>query len=177
MGRRAEWGPTGYHFVAAKDALYMAYPTKVLMLDPKTGKQTGEFGLADSEYRWGTIRVVDKFIIAPIFRAIKDRGNLPVKLTCIDRHTGELVWSSNAEESFAMVAIGNDKVFCVDGILDGLLRGTDKRRLGGNPQSKTAVLVKAIDAKNGLTIWKLARTYLIRFRKVKAHGVEFFPLL
>jgi outer membrane protein assembly factor BamB len=157
-GRRANWGPSGFHFVALKDALYLTYPDKCLVLDPKTGKQAGEFRLPEEADRWGRIRVVEELIITPVFQSVKKSGDLPVKLIGMDRHTGKIVWTKTAEQSFAMVAIGNGTVYCVDGILDGLYRGADKKRRQGNPSSKQVVHIRAFAANSGADVWMRATT-------------------
>jgi len=153
-GRRANWSPAGFHFVAHTDALYLTYPDKCLVLDPKTGKKTGEFSFPDKEDRWGRIRIVKDMIVVQVFRSVKGRGNLPVKLVGMNRHSGEVVWTKTADQSFAMVAIGNGTVYCVDGVLDGLYQGADKKRRQGNPRSAKDVQIKAFAADSGNDVWK-----------------------
>ena len=153
-GRRANWGPTGFHFVAVKDAIYLAYADRCRKLDPATGKQTAEFRLPEKGEQWGRIRVTKKLLIVPVFRASDEHGKIPSKIVALDRNTGKVAWTKTSELSFPMLAIGKGTVFCYEGLLEGLYRGADKRRKGGIPQAKPFLYLKAFDVDTGKQRWE-----------------------
>jgi outer membrane protein assembly factor BamB len=153
-GRRANWKPTGYHFVAVKDAIYLAYADKCLKLDPKNGKTLDEFNLPQDGETWGRIRIWKDMLIAQVFRNVEGQGSQPAKLLTLNRHTGKVVWSKQAKQAFPIVAIGGDRVFCVEGFLESLYKGADKNRRRGNPTSKDVLYVRSFDVATGKTIWE-----------------------
>jgi len=152
-GRRSNWGPTGFHFVAVKDAIYLAFPNKCLKLNPATGKQVSEFTLPGENDLWGRIRVWKDQLIVPVFQAVETGEPLPKKLIAMDRHSGEVNWIQESVQSFPMVAIGGDKVFCYEGVLTGLYKGADKRRKDGIPEARPFLAIRALDVKNGKELW------------------------
>jgi outer membrane protein assembly factor BamB len=152
-GRRANWKPTGYHFVGLKDAIYLGLPDKCLRLDPRTGETLSEFTLPEKDDQWGRIRTWKDLLIVQVFHAVDGRGKEPAKLLAINRHNGEVVWTKQAEQAFPIVAIGGDRVFCVEGFLDSLYKGADKKRRGGNPTTNDVLFVRALDVNTGKEIW------------------------
>jgi len=157
-GRRSNWGPTGFHFVAVTDAVYLAFPDKCVRLDPASGKEVAQFKLENDEDLWGRIRIWKDQIIVPVFQPIEGGKPLPKKLVSMDRHSGEVSWSKESLQSFPMVAIGGDKVFCYEGILKGLYKGADKIRKDGIPEAKPFLSVKAFNAKTGEELWDRTTT-------------------
>jgi len=151
-GRRANWKPTGYHFVGLKDAIYLAFPDRCLRLDPKTGKTLNEFTLPKGE-QWGRIRALKDLLIVQVFRTVEGHGRQPAKLLAINRQSGKVVWSKQAEQAFPIVAVGGNQVFCVEGFLKSLYKGADKNRRRGNPTSDDVTTVWAFRADNGEEIW------------------------
>jgi outer membrane protein assembly factor BamB len=152
-GRRANWKPTGYHFIGLKDAIYLGFPDKCLRLDPRTGETLDEFTLPEKDDQWGRIRTWKDLLIVQVFHTVEDRGRQPAKLLAINRHTGEIVWTRKAEQSFPIVAVGGGRVFCVEGFLDSLYRGADKKRRGGNPTAKDVLFIRSLDVNTGKEIW------------------------
>jgi outer membrane protein assembly factor BamB len=152
-GRRANWKPTGYHFVGLKDAIYLGFPNKCLRLDPKTGETLSEFTLPDKDDQWGRIRTWKDLLVVQAFRVVDGHGKEPAKLLAINRHTGKVVWTKQAEQAFPIVAVGGDRVFCVEGFLESLYKGADKKRRGGNPTSKDIMFIRAFDVTTGDEIW------------------------
>jgi outer membrane protein assembly factor BamB/ubiquinone/menaquinone biosynthesis C-methylase UbiE len=152
-GRRANWKPTGYHFIGLKDSIYLAFPDKCLRIDPKTGKTLAEFTLPEKGDQWGRIRTWKDFLIVQAFRAVDGHGKQPASLLAINRHTGKVVWSRKADQAFPIVAVGGDRVFCVEGFLESLYKGADKKRRGGNPTSKNIPYVRALSIDTGEEIW------------------------
>jgi outer membrane protein assembly factor BamB len=153
-GRRANWEATGFHFVAEKDAIYLAFPDECVRLDPATGEEVETFTLPEEGDQWGRIRIWKDQIIAPVFRKVEGKKALvPAKLVCMNRHTGKVAWSQNSEHGFPMLAIGGDTVFCYEGALRGLFIGADKRRKGGIPEADPVLNIKAYDVISGQELW------------------------
>lgn len=152
-GRRANWKPTGYHFVGLKDAVYLAFPDKCLRLDPQTGETSAEFVLPEKDDLWGRIRISKDLLIVQAFRDVEGQGKQPAKLVALDRQSGKVAWEKRADQAFPIVAIGGGRVFCVEGYLESLYRGSDKKRRGGNPTAKDVIYVRALNAKTGEEIW------------------------
>ncbi|MCH7727262.1 MAG: PQQ-binding-like beta-propeller repeat protein, partial [Planctomycetes bacterium] len=159
-GRRANWGPAGFHFVAVKDAIYLAFPNKCVRLDPATGKEVSEFKLKNDKDLWGRIRVWKDQIIVPVFQPVEGGGPVPKKLIAMDRHTGKVNWTKESAQSFAMVSIGGDKVFCYEGLLKGLYQGADKIRKDGIPQAAPFLSIRALDVKSGDDLWDRTTTQI-----------------
>ncbi len=153
-GRGSNWGPTGYHFVIADDAFYLTHLDKCARIDPATGKQLSTFALPDSKDRWGRIRVWKNQIIAAVFTETEEHGVRPSKLVSVDRHTGKILWTKESDLSFPLIAIGQGKVFCFEGRLEGLYVGNSKTRIRGVPKSDAFLYVNAFDAKSGKPLWR-----------------------
>jgi outer membrane protein assembly factor BamB len=153
-GRRANWKPTGYHFVAVKDAIYLAYADKCLRLDPQNGKTLGEFDLPKDGETWGRIRIWKDLLVAQVFRNVEGQGSQPAKLLTLNRHTGKVLWSKQAKQAFPIVAIGGDRLFCVEGFLESLYKGADKKRRRGNPTSKDVLYIRSFDVATGKMLWE-----------------------
>jgi len=152
-GRRANWKPTGFHFVAQTDGLYLAFPDKCVRIDPSTGKQLGEFKLEDKAATWGRIRIKGDKIIVPVFRKREGSKPAPDKLVALDRFTGKQLWEKESATAFPLVAIGSNKVICYEGFLDGLYVGASKRRKGGVPVANEVRSVRAFDIDTGKEVW------------------------
>lgn len=152
-GRRANWKPTGFHFVGLNDAIYLAFPEKCLRIDPRTGETLDEFTLPEKNEQWGRIRIWKDLLIVQAFRETQDAGKQPARLLAMNRHNGELVWAKEASQAFPIIAIGGNRVFCVEGILDSLYKGADKKRRGGNATSNDVIYIRALNVNNGKEIW------------------------
>ncbi|QDU93602.1 outer membrane protein assembly factor BamB family protein [Lignipirellula cremea] len=152
-GRRANWAPAGFHFIALKDAIYLAFPDKCLRLDPKTGEQLGEVNLPDIEGKWGRIRVWKDLLIVQAFYEVEGHGSQPTQLFAFNRHSGEVVWTKKSDQAFPIVAIGGDRLFCVEGQLEGLYKGADRSRRNGSPDSNHFLYVKSLDVDTGKEFW------------------------
>lgn len=142
---------TGYHFLALEDAVYLAQDTSCWHLDPATGEKRDEFKLPDKGNYWGPIRAADQLLIVQAFDSLKKSAR-PVKLVALNRKTGELVWQKKAEREFPLVAIGEEKLFCLDGELPGLFNAW--KRGGKTPKSAEARTIMALDVKTGEVEWE-----------------------
>lgn len=156
-GRRANWRPTGFHFVATEDSIYLATPQKCIRLDPKTGMQLAEFTLPDKDDAWGRFRISkDRLIVTAYSKQEKTYD--PIRLVAMNRMTGKVLWKQKSESTYPLVAIGSDKVFVYEGEFEGLYAGADKRRRGGVPQAKPIISLKAFDADTGDELWSRSAT-------------------
>ena len=146
----------GFHFVAVEDAVYLALGRDILRVNPVDGKIASTFTTPSHSDEWGRIRVQDDLLLAPICRDYqaggKSYGKLPVELAAMNRHTGEKLWSEKAYMSFPVLSVGGDKVFCYDGLLEGLYG--DQRRKGLVPKSSDVKFIKALDLETGQEAWK-----------------------
>ena len=156
---------SGFHFLAVEDSVYLVQEKSCLRLDPATGERMSEFKLSDPEDDWGRIRVKDDLLITVVFRTLdadKEKlpdarkllagQNSPVKILALNRHTGERLWSHEAEASFPVVAVGSDKIFCFDGALEGFYKDWERRGL--IPGGSDIRHLKAIDLQSGKVAWK-----------------------
>jgi len=146
----------GFHFLAVEDAVYLAMGRDVLRIDPVDGKIVSRFTTPAASDEWGRIRVQEDLLLAPICRDYqadgKSHGKLPVELVAMNRHTGQKLWAQKAYMSFPVLSVGVDKVFCYDGLLEGLYG--DQRRKGLVPESSDIKFIKALDIKTGEEVWK-----------------------
>ena len=76
----------------------------------------------------------------------------------INRQTGEVLWTQTSSEGFPMVAAGRDSVFVVEGDLEGLYVGADKKRRSGIPVAKSEVKIRAFDVQLGTQNWSKTTT-------------------
>ncbi len=174
----------GTNFVATLDKIYIAKKDSCLVLDPATGKTMDEIklptepktGLAPD---WGYIGVYKDYLIAGAgfvsyldfveFDEIADPEtsskrrsfyNYDItsskKLMVMDRHTGKILWTRNSELGFRhnAIAVGSNKVFCIDTLPDPVSDAL-KRRLGDHNPGTPGLM--ALDVRNGNVIWSTNR--------------------
>jgi outer membrane protein assembly factor BamB len=167
-GRRANWTPTGSHFVVVEDSVYLATSNQCVRLDPATGKQLGIFTLPVKGEKWGRIRIAKKQLLVTTFAQEKADAKepkdsrtkpkaspyKPKRLVALDRHTGKMNWQYESDLAIPMVAVGGNKVFCYEALLTGLYKGADKQRVKGIPKAEPYLYIKAFDAETGKEIWK-----------------------
>ena len=92
-------------FLVEEDALYLAYPKVCLVVDPVSGEQTAELKLPEPALEWGRIRCHGDLLIVPVLEPRDpkvDKQRLPKKLLALDRRSGELRWSRDAENAFCV---------------------------------------------------------------------------
>ena len=155
-GRRSNWKPSGFHFLAVDDGVYLTLVDKCLRLDPATGELISEFSLPEDAGQWGAIRVWKHLLIVEAFgRTAEDTDeDRPLKLLALDRTNGELVWSLTSELGFPLIAIDDDRLFLYEGKLAGLYQGDTEKRRGGVPTPiKDQLAVKAFDVRTGKPLW------------------------
>ena len=146
----------GFHFLAVSDGIYLSDHQHCYRFDPATGKKLSSFELDSPEDRWGRIRVQGDFLVAPVFRKKKDAKDIkeavPVAVIVKNRFTGKTVWQKNAEMSFPLIAVSNDKIYCFDGYLENL--SSVWRRKGRLPKGSDIKYLVSYDLKTGKQNWK-----------------------
>lgn len=152
LGRAGNFAVAGYHLVAAPDALYLAYEDTCLVFDPQTGEPRAPLALPAAGDRWGRMRIWQDVLLVEVFGKHPKYGELPLKLTALDRHTGRELWTYKAGFALPFFAVGDGKVYCFDGILQDLYR--DTRRKGNIPKAATERFVVALDLAGGKELWR-----------------------
>jgi len=150
-GRRANWNATGFHLTLADDAVYLTYEKECLLFDPESGREIAKITLPDREDSFGRIRVDQNRIIAPVFREVETYGKVPVKIMALDRHSGSVLWTKQSSHSFPFVAIGNERVFVFEGLMEDLY--DNQKRKGLVPTANSMRRIKALDIHTGDELW------------------------
>jgi PAS domain S-box-containing protein len=174
----------GTNFAATLDKIYIAKKDSCLVLDPATGKTMDEIklptdpktGLAPD---WGYIGVYKDYLIAGAgfvsyldfveFDEIADPEmsskrrpfyNYDItsskRLIVMNRHTGKILWNRNSELGFRhnAIAVGNNRIFCIDTLPDPVSDAL-KRRLGDHNPGTPRLM--ALDVRSGRVIWSTSR--------------------
>jgi len=157
---------TGFHFLAVKDSIYLVQGKECLRLDPQSGKELARFKLPKPDDAWGRIRVQGDILLATAFRKEGMLGNLPKELVAMDRMTGEVLWTKEANLSFPFVAIGKDRVFTFDGALENLYR--DWSRKGLPPAANDVRQLKALDLETGKPVWDASTDQVVTWLSYSA---------
>ncbi len=160
---------TGANFISLPDGIYTIYAPGCVRLDPRDGRTMKEFALptlpgADAPPSWNFINVVDNYLVAgidlpesmadPRKRAYEDVV-ASKRIYVLDRHTGRIHWSFDAEFQFRNNAIcfGGGRLYCVD-LLSNAELDLLKRR-GQTPQHKSKLY--ALDLATGSILWSTDR--------------------
>ncbi len=167
MGGQPGSNYLGSPYVSLEDAVYIFYRDRLLSLDANTGEINIEFRLPAirdiSVREFSHIMISGDYLITTIDPQLFDDG-VPGKednwnatsssvLLVMDRRSGELLWTKRAKTGFrhnAMVA-GNDRLFLVDGLSDGVIDILQRR--GINEQFGSELM--ALDLKTGGELWSL----------------------
>jgi outer membrane protein assembly factor BamB len=131
-------------FVALDDAIYVAAGRMCIVLDAGTGKERTRFpmpkNMAGSLIR---LRLWKNHLI----------GLLGKNVICLDRQTGKLEWSFEAERSQLGLAVGGGRVY-VSELLNA-------RR--GETIAKSGVKTHALDIANGKPLWNVPGGAEVRY--------------
>ena len=131
----------GHRCAATEDRVYLWLDSRILVFDAVTGEQKPELKFA------GNVAEVKAYKDALIVAA---GGELAV----VDRHSVAVRWER--EGARAVVAVGDDKVFFVEGLSAGQLAAMKRR--GETLEAKSTF--KALDLRNGELLWsKTAEVY------------------
>ncbi len=91
--------------VALDDAVYVAGGQTCVVLDPATGRKTGQIDLPPGLTGvLSNLRVWQDYLVAQSGK----------HLVCLDRKTGRLVWKEQFGRAKLSVAVGGGKVFCAE---------------------------------------------------------------
>lgn len=155
----------GSNYVSVEDGIYVAYGDKCLRLDPATGLEMSTFTLPVPEGAaeppdfgyigvWGDILVAgsgplryDEEIKGKTWNAVASK-----RIVAMNRHTGEPLWSKSAHASFRhnAIALGSDRVFCVDRATDELRELMERRGITLPEDGR----LLALDIRTGEEVWR-----------------------
>ncbi len=165
----------GSNYVSTTEGIYVAYGERCLCLDPATGETLREFTLPKLDLpdltekseadpaaatRWGYVTVWQNLLLAgaapQTFDGAKLGGNTydgtsSAALVAFDRHSGKLLWQKQAKLGFRhnAIAIGADRVFCIDRLPDAVLEKLQRR----GDAVDVAPQLLALDAATGEVAW------------------------
>lgn len=157
----------GTNYISTPEGIYVAYKTTCLQLDPVTGRKLAEFQLpaAKGEKKppaWSYLNVAGDYLIGgsePLVEAgflgkitgENDNYSSSKRLTIMDRTSGEVLWTIEANNGFRhnAICIGGGRLYCIDR-LSGAQLSRLKRR-GESP--KFPPRLAAHDLATGAEIW------------------------
>lgn len=126
--------PPTTELVAVEDAIYVSHGPQCLVFDPATGQPTGVIPLpTELTEPWINLRVADDYLL----------GSSGRQLLCVNRRTGQMLWSVETSRAALSLAVGGGKVFCAE--LADARRGQDEARDGS---------MFALDIATGKHLWK-----------------------
>ena len=162
----------GANFVASADKVYVIDGAKCRVLSAVDGGELAVFSLppCDGEQTrsWAYIGLCADVLLAgadfaDYLKFPGDRSDeqkwaeffnkhASRRLVAMDRHTGEVLWSMQAEAGFIhnAIAAGNGRVFCIDGLPPYIRRQVIAREAAAYP----AESLVAIDMKSGEILWR-----------------------
>jgi len=152
----------GSNYATAPDALYVAYNTECLKVDPASGATAACFTLPDNKV-YGQIKVWEDLLVIAADPNIFDgdpvgqdnwNGTCSNDLFVMDRDTGEIAWARTAANAFHhnTIIAGNDVVYCIDRLPPGYEEALNRRGLTPADVDATYTLL-ALDARTGEEVW------------------------
>lgn len=131
--------------VAMDDAIYVTGGRSCLVLDPATGRKSGQIDLpADLAGAWGNLRASDAYLIG-------QSGN---HLLCMDRPSGQLAWKYGCGRPDLSIAVGGGKVFCAELV---------SRRQGETGDG--GATTRAFDIQTGKCLWQVPGGSEVRYSR------------
>jgi hypothetical protein len=112
------------------------------------------------------MRIWEDRLICTIFLPDAKGVYQPEKIVSIDRHTGAQIWRHEAEYTAPIAALGHEKVFFYDGILEGLHDAW--KRKGLPPKTGATGYLKALDIRTGKPIWQSGTSRAVTWLGVSA---------
>ncbi len=156
----------GSFYASAPDGIYVRYEGEILRLAPATGETLSAFPVAppddNNDYDdYGHISVWEELLITsaePQYFDDEPIGDMnwnatsSNKLVVRNRHTGDILWSRDAEIGFRhnTIIIGNGTLFVVDGQSEDAMQLYERRGL--EPDVTPRLL--ALDARTGELRWE-----------------------
>ena len=143
VGQYAGLMPQGYLAIVG-DRLIVPCGTQLpAFFDLKTGKQTGRIDLPKHlETPWTNLRLSDDYLL----------GNSGPQIVCVQRRTGEMLWTAKAARAELSLAVGGNKVFCAE--LPDPRRGENEARDGS---------MFALNIATGERVWQKASSARLRY--------------
>jgi outer membrane protein assembly factor BamB len=150
--------------VSVDDGIYVAYGEVCIRLDPVTGEKLSEFQLppeAGTEEHpiWGRLGVYNDLLLAtsdPITFDNKIRGHTwnavaSKRLVIMNRYTGDVLWTRDAENGFRhnAIALGDGKVFCIDTLTQAMIERMKRR----GRELEVEGTLYALDVRGGAEVW------------------------
>ncbi|WP_261344992.1 outer membrane protein assembly factor BamB family protein [Lignipirellula cremea] len=162
---------SGFDCVSQPDGIYIAAGKELLRFDPTSGELLSrQPAPIDGDLRWGSVRISGDTLLATLFRPqdIADAqagfdGNggdwggdrMPMShLVALDRHSGKLLWSRQANWGFlnrSGICVGGGNVYCVDLITDKIY---DKLKEAGRKFPTSPPTLYALDLTTGKESWQ-----------------------
>jgi outer membrane protein assembly factor BamB len=165
----------GSPYVSLPDAIYVRYRTRIYRLDPQNGQTLDEFLLPVAEEDrdqadWGHISAWENLLITTVEpHVFQDEGlashfsrmadikgrdwnaTSSRRLVVLDRHTGEILWTRDAEIGFRhnTIVTGAGTLFLIDGLSDQASAALERR--GQQPEHPT---ILALEAATGQVRWQ-----------------------
>jgi len=155
---------TGSNYVSIHDAIYVAYGSRTIKLDPATGDVLDEFPLPDlgetGQPKWGHIAVEGDLLIGGAQSEAYEKkrvggythdGTTSQHLVVMDRHNGKVLWTREAHFAFRHNAIvtADGLLFAIDRLPDTIV--TLMARRGRTPTGKPRLV--AFEARTGKEVW------------------------
>ncbi len=144
----------GYSCVALEDQVCLATGSKILCIDPRTGRQERICALPDPDDYVKEIRVLGKHLVA----------TTPQMIVCFDRGDGSLIWQRKVEADLVKgkfvwngmeygnlgFAAGGGRVYCISDLLEEQLARPEPP--AEKPESQPVLY--ALDLTTGHVIWR-----------------------
>jgi len=148
-------------YASMPDGVYVVNKHRCVVLDPTAGRELHTIDLRTAHKEKPDligrgVFVGGDVVVIPASSAAADAAGQPVcdaeVLVCVDRASGRVRWTRRAEHRFNVkaVAVGRDRVFCVDSISPVQ---TDQARRRGQPPPKVVSVIQALDARTGSVLW------------------------
>lgn len=156
----------GANYVSLPDGIYIAHGKQCKRLDPATGREMAAFPLppaysGEEPPEWDFVTVCDRYLIggsnSP--RSLPKGRPTAVSssqyLTALDRHTGQVLWTAQAENGFRHNALcaGGGRLYVVDRASADHLAWLGRRGL--TPPKPARLL--AFDIATGKLLWSSAQ--------------------
>ncbi len=135
----------GGEIVAVEDAVYLTGGRSCVVLDPATGRKSGQLDLPDGvQGRWSNIRVAGDYLV----------GAAGKHLVCMNRRSGDVAWKYPRQRNVGSIAVGGGKVFCADFV---------NRRRGQPEPDLSGITAQALDAGTGKLLWEITGAEQVRY--------------
>ena len=129
--------------VALEDAIYVTGGRTCLVLNPATGRKSGQVDLpAELTGAWSNLRVWQDYLVAKTGKHV----------VCINRRSGRVAWTFECGRPNLSVAVGGGKVFCAE--------LANKRR--GETETEDA-RTRALDVATGELLWEIPGGSEVRY--------------